>query len=239
MRGRLAAAAYLASLSVLGGCGGGGDEGGAAHRRSDGQKQLGGAPLFGGSLQAGKRYRTRVFRPALSFVVQDANWAASKTDARTLLILDGDRGRPGSLTPPKPVFVVFQRYTRVYEPDRPGDGPASLRPAPRDLAAWLRNHPDLSVGRASPARVGGLRGRQLDATVTTGKPRHSSSGCRGPCVALAPDATFAKGMKVRFIVLDAKGPPLAAPVEAFPRDFARFSARAQRVLDSVRFVGTQ
>ena len=235
MRGRLAAAAYLATLAVVSGCAGDGDEG----RGSGGQKQLAGAPLFGGSLEAAKRYQTRAFQPALSFMVHDADWMASKAESRTLLILHGDRGRPGSHEPPKLLFVAFQRFTRVYDPDRPGDGRASTEPAPRDFVAWLRRHPDLSAGRASPARVGGLRGQKLDARLTTGEPRHSPSKCTEPCVALAPDATFPRGLKVRFIVLGGKEPPLVATVEAPPRAFARFSARAKRVLDSVRFARAQ
>ena len=56
------------------------------------------------------------------------------------------------------------------------------------------------------------------------------------CVALAPQVTFPRGFKVRFIVLEVKGTPTVVTIEAFPRDFSRFLPRAERVLRAVRFV---
>lgn len=219
----------LIVVLVLAGCGGDDDERGA-EGRSDGQAQLAGTPLFGGSLEPGQRYRTRAFQPGLSFVVQDGDWFARETQSRTLVVLDG------STLPHRPMFLAFQRYRRVYDPDRPGHGSASAVPVPRDFIAWLLSHPDLAASQPSPIRVAGFRGRQLDAVFTTGKPRHrhNSPECREYCVALAPDAWFGQGWKVRFIVIESDRETAVITVEALPRDFARFSARALRVLETMR-----
>jgi hypothetical protein len=217
-------------LVVVGGCGGDDDDEQGADARSSDQAQLAGTPLFGGSLQPGQRYRTRRFQPALSFVVQDGDWLARETQSRTLVVLDGSR------LPNRPMFLAFQRYRRVYDPDRRGHGSASTVPAPRDFIAWLLKHPDLAASQPSRTRVAGLRGRQVDAVLTTAKPRHRHGlpECPEYCVALAPDAWFGPGWKVRFIVIDSDREPVVITVEAFPRDFARFTARVLRVLNSVR-----
>jgi hypothetical protein len=216
-------------LAVVGGCGGDDAERGT-DARSDGQAQLAGTPLFGGSLEPGQRYRTRAFESALSFVVQDGDWLARETQSRTLVVLDG------STLPHRPMFLAFQRYRRVYDPDRPGHGSDSTVPVPRDFIAWLLRHPDLAASQPSPTRVAGLRGRQLDAVLTTGKPRHRHGlpECPEYCVALAPNAWFGQGWKVRFIVIESDREPVVITVEALPRDFARFSARALRVLETMR-----
>jgi hypothetical protein len=214
-------------IVVLGGCGG--DDNDDDERGADGREQLTGRPLFGGSLEPGQRYRTRRLQPGLSFVVQDGDWFARETQSRTLVVLDG------STLPHRPMFLAFQRYRRVYDPDRPGHGFASTVPVPRDFTAWLVRHPDLAAGQPSPTRVAGVRGRQLDAVLTTGKPRHRHGlpECVEDCVALAPDAWFGQGWKVRFIVLDTRRAQLVITVEALPRDFARFSARTLRVLKTM------
>jgi hypothetical protein len=219
----------LVVLVVLGGCGGDDDEQGA-DARSSGQAQLAGTPLFGGSLQPGQRYRTRRFRPALSFVVRDGDWLARETQSRTLVVLDG------SALPHRPMFLAFQRYHRVYDPNKSGHGPASTMPAPGDFIAWLLKHPDLAASEPSPTRVASLRGRQVDAVLTTQKPRHRHGlpECPEYCVALAPDAWFGQGWKVRFIVIERGRQQVVITVEALPRDFARFSTRTLGVLKSLR-----
>jgi hypothetical protein len=160
---RLVGRLLIVVLVVLGGCGGDDDEQGADARSTD-QAQLAGTPLFGGSLQPGQRYRTRSFQPALSFVVHDGDWLARETKSPTLVVLDGSR------LPNRPMFLAFQRYRRVYGPDRPGHGQASTVPAPQ----------------------------------------------------------------VRFIAIESDREPVVITVEALPRDFARFTARVLRVLNSVR-----
>jgi hypothetical protein len=229
----------IMAFAAFGGCGGNDndDDVRGADARSGGQAQVSGTPLFGGSLEQGRRYRTRAFQPALSFVVHDDNWFARETESRTLVILDGGSLEPGSNERPRPMFLAFQRYRQVYDPDRPGEGPASTMPAPRDFTVWLMRHPDLAATQPSRTRVAGLPARQVDAVLTTGKPRHRHGlpECRVDCVALAPDAWFGQGWKVRFIVLDRDRAPLVITVEALPRDFARLSARTRRVLKSVRF----
>lgn len=220
-------------IAVVGGCGGNDEEDDerGADGRSNGHAQLAGRPLFGGSLEPGQRYRTRAFEPALSFVVQNGDWLARETQSRTVVVLDGS-----NTLPPRPMFLAFQRYRRVYDLTDRGDGSASTVPVPRDFTAWLFRHPDLEASQPSPTRVAGLRGRQLDAVLTTGKPRHRHGlpECADNCVALAPDAWFGQGWKVRFIVLESDREPLVITIEALPRDFARFSARALRVLETMR-----
>ena len=205
--------------------------------RPDANKPAG-RPLFGGSVEPGTRYQTRVFQPALTFAMPDGDWFARVTDYKTLLVLEGTRhpDRPGS-RPPRPLFLALQRYARVYNPDGPRGVASSVGPAPADLVGWLRAHPDLSPGRVTSVVVAGARGRQFDAVVTMSKPRHTSPECaQFRCVALAPQVTFPRGFKVRFIVLEVKGPPTVVTIEAFPRDFSRFLPRAERVLRAVRFV---
>ena len=142
-RSTVVAFLLIVGLAALGACGEDEDDPG-----SDGEAQVAGRPLFGGSLERGRRYRTRAFDPALSLVLQDAYWSPTETESRTLLILDGSELGLERNERPRPMWLAFQRYSRVCDPDRlalESHATATACQSAR-LTAW-RSRPPLGLAR--------------------------------------------------------------------------------------------
>jgi hypothetical protein len=163
--------------------------------------------LFGGSLEPGVRYRTRAFIPALSFEVADTEWLVQDASSSNVLILDRRRrtAQPGSERPPR-AFVTFSRVTDIYDPKT-----GRVEPAPADLLAWMRRHPDLRVGHAEPTTVAGVPGESFPVAVRFRRPAVSAPDCRRfgtVCTAINPQRFFFDGTDMRTIVLQTEPDPL-------------------------------
>lgn len=197
-------------------------------------------PLFGGSLEPGVRYETRAFVPALSFVVADDGWHTSDTELSDSLLLEygevwfdpaGERRPAGGL--------AFSRFTEVYDPSVRGSLEDSVRPAPTDLYAWLREHPDLRVGRAEQVTVAGVPGRQFDVEVRFDRPARPFPDCRRlmqvTCTTLTPGVFIQDGTLLRMTILQTEPDPLVITINHFTRaGLERMDEVAAPVLESLR-----
>jgi hypothetical protein len=195
--------------------------------------------LFGGSLEPRVRYRTRTFAPPLSFVVGDTEWLVE--DAKQPAHLAVERrirtGQPGSELPSRS-SVVFSRIVQVFDPHT-GHGLYV-----DDLHAWLRRHPDLHVGPATPVTVAGVRGERFDVAVDFTRPAHAAAACRPlliVCTAIAPGRYFPDGTRMRTYVLPRPGntPPLVIDIVGqTQRDLDNVEAPAAELLRTLRIGAT-
>jgi hypothetical protein len=196
-------------------------------------------PLFGGTLTPDVRYETRVFVPALSFVMGDDKWRAVITDEPDLLQIE--RGEsyfdPGVERRP-PATLTFGYLREVFDPSVPGLQ-ASRGPAPVDLHEWLRAHPDLRVGPAEPVTVGGVPGERFSIDVRFARPAHPDPECRRrwqvTCTALAPGASLQSGTLMQMTILRTEPDPLLITVDHFTRRGLREIEKATApVLESLQ-----
>ena len=196
--------------------------------------------LFGGTLQPGVVYRTRALVPALTFEVADRDWEVGDTTQDDVLILD--HGDPffdpvaGVRRPPGGLW--FTRVLEVYDPGVRALA-ASLAPAPTDVHAWMRAHPDLRVGATQPVTVAGVPGERFDVEVRFRQPAHGDPRCRErfqvTCTALSPRLSFQDRTLLQVTVLPTEPEPLVIMLEHFTRAGLRDLAEAAApVLESLR-----
>jgi hypothetical protein len=196
-----------------------------------------GRELFGGSLEPNVRYRTRTFVPALSFSVADGLWLVPDATKTDLLLMERRRVEQGLEGPPTG-FLAFLRLHQVFDPGTRGLD-ASLTAAPGDLYEWLRAHPDLRVGEASPVTVGGVPGESFRAQVRFQRPVHSDPDCRRrflvTCTLLAPYLSLQDGTRLRVTILRTEPDPLVVTLDARDEQaLAGLEEAARPVLDSLR-----
>jgi hypothetical protein len=195
-----------------------------------------GRPLFGGSLEAGVRYRTRSFIPQLSFVVSDRDWIVQDASRTDYLRLDRRirTDTPGSELPPRS-WLTFSRVTQVHNPDLPR---RNVEAALGDPYAWMKRHPDLVVGPAEPITVAGIRGQSFHVTVSFSRPARAAGACRPllvVCTSVAPDRYYPDGTRLRTIVLPLDGGPFVIDVQGqTQRDLDEVEVPATAVLRSLR-----
>jgi hypothetical protein len=196
--------------------------------------------LFGGEVQPGVVYRTRVLVPTLTFEVGDEQWQAVDTTLSDVLVLDhgevyfdpvNDVRRP-------PGGLWFMRLLEVYDPAVRSLA-ASLAPAPADLHAWMSAHPDLRVGPPQPVTVAGAPGERFDVEVRFRRPAHGDPRCRErfqvTCTALSPRMTFQDHTLLQVTVLPTGPEPLVIMLEHFTRAGLRdLEKAAAPVLESLR-----
>jgi hypothetical protein len=199
----------------------------------------GARPLFGGEIVPGVRYETRVFVPTLSFVVRDDEWRAAITDRPDVLLLERGEGwfEPGGERRP-PAALSFGYIREVYDPSVRGLQ-ASRIPAPTDLYAWLRAHPDLRVGPAEPVTVAGVPGERFLIEVRFDRPTHPDPECRRrwqvTCTAIDPRGSVQTGTLIQMTILETEPDRLVITVEHFTRAGLRdLEEAAAPVLESLR-----
>src|SRR5215203_1182358 len=184
----------------------------------------------GEPLPAG-HYVTEEFRPPMSFDL-DTGWTRGGTedpDAWDMIDIDNSA-----------FWLVFTTPEEVYVPD--GSGGLKIVPAPEDMVGWLRENPYLKTEKPKPTSVGGEKGVQFDAIVSSVPKEPACYGC--PDLGLFHESAGAtagveKGEKLRFIVLrDVKGKMVAIMVESSAIGFDKFLPKAQQVINTVEWKGT-
>jgi hypothetical protein len=246
-------AVVLAGVVALGAAGcGGGDEPAPARPIQEGPATStsgagGTAPqvLAPGPLEPGT-YETVKFRPKLSFTVGE-DWGLLGDSEHGIALaprFDPATGPEQQLT----VTAVKWVFDDPLLSDRELDAnrEAHIRPAPRDLEAWLRANPHLRVGPARPARLGGRRGVRFDVNV---KKIPGPSNCQqfepNHCVLLFPitrganvepiELAEVEGSPSRYTLVEVDGQPVLVTVGAPTDQFEEFLAEADKVLETVTF----
>ncbi len=182
-------------------------------------------PLEPGPLTP-ERYRLPGFSPPLVLDVQVSGWNAELIRPPTWIMLD----RAG-------VNLHLQRWRVVYDP---AADPPRQRALPPDLATWLQAHSRLRVTSSTPVAVGGLRGRQLDLTVTAPL-RQRPRECSRPCAVLGRVAGYPEpidleaGARARFIILDTSPGQLVIYFRTPPQQFDQVAQQVTQLLSGLRF----
>jgi hypothetical protein len=179
-------------------------------------------------------YRSEEFKPSLSFHV-GKGWSSSPLEASD--ILEITRGQTTGMN--------FSNAQEVYKPTKTGS--AIVVDAPKDMVAWLQQHPYLQTSQPEPVTVGGVKGVEFDVGVgdlPKGYNPTCSSIIDNPnCVDLVRLSTgeelfVAEGYPVRVIVLeDVEGETVTIGFFSPASEFEEFVPEAQKVIDTVKWRG--
>ena len=253
MKNRMVAAVLAVVALAAAGCGGGDEPAPARPIQQEAATSTSGAaggsaaePLSPGPLEPGT-YQTVDFRPTLSFRV-GKDWGVLG-DAENGVALapkfDPATGPERQLTFTAVRWVFDEPL--LTDKERNANREAHLRPAPRDVEAWLRANPYLRVGPSRPVRLGGVRGVRFDVRV---KDLPGPTNCPqygGPhhCVYLIAitrgtgvepiELVEVGGAPSRYTLVEVRGQPVLVGVSAPPDQFAAFVDDAGKVLETVRF----
>jgi hypothetical protein len=110
------------------------------------------------------------------------------------------------------------------------------------LVGWFQDHPYLKTSEPESAKVGGVKGEQIDMVVEV--PGGYYGACGSDCMDiywLGGGETMAwdDGDKVRIIVLDVKGETVSVDSSVSEAsEFDEFMTEAQKVVDSVKWGGS-
>ena len=234
MRSALSVGILTILMIVLAACGGGStaqeeegnkEEAIEVHTIPEDSQVYEGKPLPAGD------YVSEEFKPAMSFTLEKG-WTRGGTelrDAWDLRDIENDA-----------FWLVFTSAEEVYDPV--GSDGLKITPAPEDMAAWLRANPHLKPEAPKPTNVGGEKGVQFDAVVTSAVESPECPGCVDLPLLHYSDGSAAgveHGEKIRFIVLeDVKGQTVTIFVEATALGFEEFLPKAQQVIEMVEWKGT-
>jgi hypothetical protein len=185
-------------------------------------------PLYENGLRPGE-YHTVKFKPPLSFKVSQP-WSHT-TEQRSDWIELGYEGDTG--------FISFANVKEVFKP-----GTIKVVDAPKDLVGWLQQNPYLKTSKPQPVTVGGVKGEQLEVVVDH-LPKDYYGNCGTDCLDIFYQSGgdrigyFTEGRKRKVFVLeDVKGDTVviwyAAPLDVFDE----FAPEAQKVVDSVKWIGS-
>jgi hypothetical protein len=218
----------LAALVLVGGAcgsGGGSADGGPEAETTAENGQARAIPGPNKPLTPGE-YETGLFTPGFTFSVGEG-WLVGYPELPDVLFIA--RGASP---------LNFINVQQVFDPSRPGE--EIEEPAPEDLIAWLRRHPNLDASEPSPVTIGGVSGTRLDVVVSS-TPKKYPGHCGMPCVPLfrisdGNSFWLGKGERDRvFILEDVGGETVTILIGGPPEEFDSFLPRAQEVLDTVEW----
>jgi hypothetical protein len=227
-RGSGFAVIFAALVLVAGACGSGGDgsaDGRPEARTTAEKEQARAIPGPNKALPPGE-YETSLFTPGFTFSVGEG-WLVAYPELPDVVAIA--RGASP---------LNFINVQQVFDPSRPGE--EIEEPAPEDLIAWLRRHPNLEASEPSPATVAGVSGTRLDMVVSS-TPKDYPKHCGMPCVPLfrISDGTsfwLGKEERDRVIILeDVGGETVTIIIGGPPEEFERYLPKAQEVLDTVEW----
>jgi|SRR5215217_2609641 len=188
------------------------------------------------ALRPGK-YRSEEFKPSLSFHV-GKGWSSAPLESSDFLQIT--RGQTAGLG--------FANVQEVYKPTRTGS--AIVVDAPKDMVGWFQQqHPYLQTSEPEPVTVGGVKGLQFDVVVGD-RPKYYIPICTSivgtpNCVDLFRLSTgepifLFEGDKAGVIVLeDVEGETVTIGFVSPASEFGELAPRAQKVLESVEWRGSE
>ena len=110
------------------------------------------------------------------------------------------------------------------------------------MVAWVQTNPFLKTEKPKPVSVGDEKGVQIDAIVADAPKEPACPGCADLGLVYESIGTtwgVNKGEKIRFIVVeDVKGQTVTIIEETTPDGFEEFTAKSQKVIDSVKWTGS-
>jgi hypothetical protein len=242
-------AAVFATVLMVSACAGGSDEGAAeahtaeahatgshteaAHSEKTRPLPDLGLPPSPTNLAPG-RYATEEFEPPLSFRV-GKGWAMNnpeKKDHFSIYSRDfaGSDKESGAV-------LTFVDVRAVFDAKEPTED--NIRPAPKDLLAWFRDHQRLDVSRPVPTSVGGLPAERFDASVSS-LPKETLDECPDclPVFGLrfGEPISVVKGFGQRIFLTEAPtGETVAIVFYAPPDRFDEYLTKARGVLNTVEW----
>jgi len=181
-----------------------------------------------------EEYVTYEFKSALRFKF-DTDWEfASPETANELFIW----------TVPEENSIGFTNPLHVFDSSSLNE--PKERPVPENAAqwiAWLQRHPNLDTSKPVPVRVGGVSGKQIDATYNSTSGDYPRDFCgQYPCVPLykvgsTRESTIVSydGWKDRFVILDVGKETVIIDIAAPTDEFDAFYLEARKVLDTVEW----
>ena len=171
-------------------------------------------------------YRSKEFKPSFSFTV-GKGWKNNRLETSDKLAIS----RGGEEGP----VLIFRNVQEVINYDKTGTTPNVVK-APKDMVGWFQHHPYLDTEKPKPATVGGVKGVQFDLVVSEDFPSDDITLFR---YTDGSTADLGKEYKFRAIILkDVKGKTVTISIGAHANDFEGFLAKAQKVLDSVKWTGS-
>jgi hypothetical protein len=134
--------------------------------------------------------------------------------------------------------LTFSDIQWVSDPKKPDEENAILH-KPEDMGTWVSDHPSLKVDDQGAVQIGGAHGVQFDAMVLPGLDKYLLGAHRNsiplfPMKRAWPLVLF-EGYKSRIVVLDVNGKTIIIIVMSLPDQFDHFLARAEQVLDTVKW----
>lgn len=182
------------------------------------------------------RYVAAGFRAPFAFSLPDG-WRSlgeAGPDYLDLVRVGGDRN---SILTLMRVAQVFDRQRAPLNPTQARD---ALSATPDDLPAWIRGHPRLNAGPASPVTKGDFSGTVVEARPTGPYlyPDCQADRPGRPCVLLfltvdSLPVFVSEGYVARFHVLRIGSETVVAIIEAPMANFPAFAVEADRVLGTL------
>jgi len=239
------AVGWLSATLVFAACGGDGEKDGEKKSTPTTRERAAASLPARGSLEPGS-YITRTFRPGVTLTVGDGWTVAFPEEPDTFDIVRGFD--PTNPNPESWQSLSFSRVSEIFDGfffRDPIDKRGHTRPAPDDLAGWLRENPYLETSEPLPVTVGGVDGVQLDATVKPLPPDQAQGTCAQAsrrCIVLFnlenPDEylTQLEGTTNRYIVLKVRGASVVASISSsVGAPLADFLPLAEDVLATLDF----
>jgi hypothetical protein len=179
-------------------------------------------------------YHSVKFKPAFSFHL-GKGWHNNEEQFSDFIQL-GQQGDIGTLQ--------FANVKEVYKP-----GTTDVVDAPKDLVGWFQHHPYLKTSKPQPVTVGGVKGEQLDVLIDhlpkdpNGYCDAGPSGCLDIFHLSGGDQLgyFGKNFNARRVTVlgNVKGDTVVVWYAGPPDTFEKFAPKAQKVVDSVKWGGSQ
>lgn len=197
---------------------------------------LEGAIMPDGQLYPGE-HATDEFEPAFRFEVGEGWGRTSLVPETSSTMSITTEAEGGQLT--------FGRPQHVFHPSNPSEPEEVPAPDnPDEWVSWFESHPNLDASKPVPASVGGVSGVRIDVTARSAPDNYSQEYCVDrPCVPLFPLGDLGMvslvNLKDRFVIVEVDGETVVVNVFAPADKFDAFLPKAQKVLDTVEWEGTQ
>ena len=225
MRLALGVGVLMVAILALTACGGGGSEQEQAKAQEEDKARP--LPEDPKALRPGE-YHSTEFKPSFSFRV-GKGWRTSSYFPQISDRLAITRREEGDS--PALIFRDLQEVFKYAKNDT-----LEVEKAPKDMVGWLQHHPYLKTEKPGSATVGGVKGVQLDYTVSGDAPYDKINLFR---YTDGTEGGAGEGSKYRAIILeDVEGKTVTIGLGSPTIEFDDLLPEAEKVLESVEWGGS-